>query len=89
MSGIPQRLVQGSVLFNIFISDKDSRSECTLNRIMEDTKLCCQLDVLEGSDAIQRDSDRLERCVQANLMKCEVLHLVWGILKQGVDEEHS
>lgn len=34
-----------------------------------DTRLCGAADTLEGQDAIQRDLDRLDRWVNANLLK--------------------
>ena len=71
------------MLFNIFVGDMDSRTECTLSKFADNTKLCGVVDALEGRDAIQRDPDRLERWACVNRMKFnkakhKVLHVGRG-----------
>ena len=67
--------------FNIFINDTVDGTKCTLSKFAGDTKLGEGADLPDGCAAIQRDLDRLEKCIDGNLLKFskgkyQVLHLV-------------
>jgi len=82
-SGVPQGWVLGPVLFNIFVGDMNSGTECTLSKFANDTKLCGAVNKLEGRGAIWWGLDGLERWARANHMKfskakCKVRHVGGG-----------
>lgn len=52
---VPQGLILGSKLFNMFIDDVDDRVEHTLSIFADNTKM------LEGRVVFERDSGRLEK----------------------------
>ncbi|GAB0175877.1 mitochondrial enolase superfamily member 1 [Grus japonensis] len=78
--GVPQGLILGPTLFDIFISDLDDGIKCTLMKFADDKKLSGEVDTSERRATLQEDLHRLEEWANRNLMKfnkdkSKVLHL--------------
>jgi len=79
-SSIPQGLVFGLALFNIFIDDMNGAVECTLSKFDGDTKLCGAVDTPEGWVPSRETLTGFEKCSCGKIMKfhkarCKVLHM--------------
>ncbi|KAK4816467.1 hypothetical protein QYF61_017195 [Mycteria americana] len=69
-SGIPEELILGLILFNVFISDLDGGAECTFCKLANDMKLGGVADTADRCAAIHRDLDRLEKWMDKALTTC-------------------
>lgn len=79
-SCVPQGLVLGPVIFNIFISYPNEEIKFTLSKFADVSKLGGVADRAKGSAAIQQDLNRLESWAESILIdfskrKCRALHL--------------
>lgn len=54
ISAIPQGLIFGLIMFNVFINNLENETECILRKFVDDTKFEEVLDILECKDAIQK-----------------------------------
>ena len=68
------------MLFNLFVADLDSAVECTFTNFVDDTNFCDMFNTVKRRDATQRDPDKLQRWVCANLIMinkatCKDIHM--------------
>ena len=64
-SGVLQRQIPGPILFQVFISDLDDRTECNL----DNAKSGGMTDRMEVTATVQRDLNRLKKWAFKNLTK--------------------
>lgn len=60
------------ILFNIFINDLDDRTEHTLGKFAEDTKLSVAVDTQSACAAFQKDVNRLKKHTDKNIQYNEM-----------------
>jgi len=82
MGGVPQGLVLGPALFNIFVGDMDSGIECTLSKFANNIRVMQSTHWREGMQS-RGTWTGLERWAHVNLKgfnktKCKVLHMGQG-----------
>lgn len=60
-SDTPQGLLLGTILFKLFTNNLGKGMGCLLSKLVDDTKLHQEVDMLEGKALVQRDFNGLEK----------------------------
>lgn len=71
-SGVPQVVILGAILFNIFVNNLNDKTESILRKTVDNMMLGGVVNILEGRTAVQLDS--WTGTSKFNKGKCEVLH---------------
>ena len=79
MSGVPQGLVLGPILFLIYINDLDDSITRNVLKFADDTKVFRKVNIDGDKQHLQNDLDRLVKWsekwqILLNFLKCKCLH---------------
>ena len=80
LSGVPQGLMLGPLLFLLFVNDLPDWIKTNIRMFADDTKIWTRISGVNDSEALQQDLDSLSRwseewLLRFNPNKCKVMHI--------------